>query len=227
MDRLGIFYTDNTVPHIIDYSLKTLVSSQEKVDIVTCSWTPIPDNPFPNIISYGRVRNYLNIVVQILQLLYRSRPKLYKYVSFLEHDVLYPPAYFDFPEFDTGSLINDNYLGLHPRGFSYRLKEGFDLEPPLHQTTMIFSEAVAHFEKKILESISKGMLCIEPNARRQIWSCQHCPIHINHGANFTTHYLHYSIPCFPTDSYWGSAKDISDATLVKTLEDREKIQHEQ
>ena len=47
MDRLGIFYTDNTVPHIIDYSLKTLVSSQEKVDIVTCSWTPIPDNPFP------------------------------------------------------------------------------------------------------------------------------------------------------------------------------------
>ena len=62
--------------------------------------------------------HHLNIIIQILQLLYRARNTgTYRYVSMVEHDVLSPGGYFDFPDFASGVLYNTHFKGLCREGF--------------------------------------------------------------------------------------------------------------
>ena len=101
MQKLGLYYSNNNIPKIIDYTLGNLRICSDLVDIKTCVWQHIDNNPFPELLAMTKSRNHLNIIVQILQLLYSVPKDQYKYVLFLEHDVLYPKYYFEFPDFDA------------------------------------------------------------------------------------------------------------------------------
>jgi hypothetical protein len=201
--KLGIFYSNNNVPVVVKESLLSLEKFKDIADILTCIWSPIPGNPFYEVTAMTKSSNHLNIVIQILQLLYTAREtNKYKYVSFLEHDVLYPEGYFDFPEFSGAVMTNMNYKGICDRGWQ---KRNADHEP-LHQMTMVFSEAIVHFENLLKEAIRLGGILVEPDIKRLKWTCVNPAVHINHGKHFTSHFSIYSKNTEPTDSYWGDAK---------------------
>lgn len=202
VDRLGIFYSNNNVDNVVYESLMTLTKFQDKADILTCVWKPIPGNPFFETIAMTKSSNHLNIVIQILQLLYAARESgKYKYVSFLEHDVLYPEGYFDFPDFTSGVMTNMNYKGICADGFQHKTAQ----HEPLHQMTMIFSEAIEHFETMLKEAIKNGGILVEPQSNRSQWICANPAVHVNHGKHFTSHFSIYSKTTTPADAYWGQA----------------------
>lgn len=204
IDRLGIFYTNNNVDSVVYQSVMELQKFKGIADILTCVWKPIPNNPFYEVGAMTKSSSHLNIIIQILQLLYAAKASgNYKYVSFLEHDVLYPEGYFDFPDFETGVLTNMNYKGICSRGFQKRNAA----HEPLHQMTMVFSEAIAHFENMLKEAIAKGGVLLEPDGNRHQWNCKNPAVHVNHGKHFTSHFSIYSNIGESSDSYWGNAQD--------------------
>lgn len=96
LNKLGIWYTNNDNPK----TEKTILASLDNLrfisgmDIITSVWHPIKRNKFPELVSPYRSSSHLNQLLQILQCLYFAREiKEYEYVSFLEHDVLYPSDY--------------------------------------------------------------------------------------------------------------------------------------
>jgi len=203
-EKLGIFYTNNNVDRVVSQSLKSL-EKFENVDILTCVWKPIINNKFYETQALTKSSNHLNIIIQILQLLYVAKQTgSYKYVSFLEHDVLYPDGYFDYPDFDNGVNTNMNYMGICDRGFQ---KKTADHEP-LHQMTMVFNQAVDHFENSFKEAIRNGSVLLEPGNNRQKWVCRNPAIHVNHGKHFTSHYTIYSRETYSLDPYWGESSEL-------------------
>lgn len=203
INKLGIFYTNNNVPKVVSESLHTLEKFRDVADIMTCVWNPIPGNPFYEVGAMTKSSSHLNIIIQILQLLYTAREtNKYNYVSFLEHDVLYPDGYFDFPEFSNAVMTNMNYKGISANGWQ---KRNADHEP-LHQMTMVFSEAINHFEKLLHQAIRLGGVLVEPNIKRLQWKCVNPAVHINHGKHFTSHFSIYSKETHETDPYWGDSK---------------------
>jgi hypothetical protein len=203
IDRLGIFYTNNNVPIVVKESLMTLEKFKDVADIMTCVWSSIPGNPFYEVGAMTKSSSHLNIVIQILQLLYTAREtNKYKYVSFLEHDVLYPEGYFDFPDFSEAVMTNMNYKGICAEGWQIKTAN----HEPLHQMTMVFSEAIVHFEKLLHEAIRLGGILVEPNIKRLQWNCVNAAVHINHGKHFTSHFSIYSKQTHDVDAYWGDAK---------------------
>lgn len=204
ISKLGIFYTNNNVPKVVKESLHSLEKFKNVADILTCVWSPIPGNPFYEVGAMTKSSTHLNIIIQILQLLYTAREtNKYKYVSFLEHDVLYPEGYFDFPEFSEGVLTNMNYKGLCEGGWQRRTAD----HEPLHQMTMVFSQAISHFENLLHEAIRVGGVLVEPNIKRLQWKCINPAVHINHGKHFTSHFSIYSKDTHPIDSYWGDGAE--------------------
>lgn len=204
-NKLGIYYTNNNVDKTVQAAALNLQRFSGIADILTCVWKPIPDNPFYEVQAMTKSSSHLNIVIQILQLLYIARSSgNYKYVSFLEHDVMYPDGYFDFPDFDSGIMTNMNYIGICEQGFQMRTAN----HEPLHQMTMIFHEAIAHFEELLKEAIEKGGVLVEPDPGRKQWMCKNPAIHVNHGKHFTSHFSIYSKTTSPSNPYWGSAEDL-------------------
>lgn len=211
-ERIGIFYSNNVNPVInpsIDASLQSIHrAAKDKADIYTCMWRPQPNNPFVEYIAWTNTSSHLNQLLQVMQLLYSARKvnPNYKYVSFLEHDVLYAEGYFDYPEFNNGEIYtNMNYMGMNKNGYQPLVQR----DEPFHQMTMRFDDAIKHCER-ILENaliLNSGM--IEPqNMRRKQWNAVHPSIHINHGHHFTSHYIVYSrTNLFYNDSYWGEHND--------------------
>jgi hypothetical protein len=209
-DKLGIFYSNNVNPQInnaIVASLKSIEKAADgKADILTCMWRHEPANPFPEYISWTHTFSHLNQLLQVMQLLYVARDITdYKYVSFLEHDVLYPEGYFDYPNVSEGEVItNMNYMGI--------CKDGFQGVPtkhePFHQMTMRFDEAIAHCESILANALINNSGLIEPqigNIIRTKWECANPSVHINHGHHFTSHYSIYSsTDLSKTDPYWGN-----------------------
>ena len=111
VDRLGIFYSNNNNKEIwpaIEKSLNTIqIAAEGKADIVTCVWQNMENNPFHQIISWYQSQSHLNQLLQIMQCLYSAREMAdYKYVSFLEHDVMYPEGYFDYPDVESGHVLS-------------------------------------------------------------------------------------------------------------------------
>ena len=150
LNKLGIFYTHShnlkKTQNTIDLSLSCIKkSSNLQADILTSVWNKIKNNPFPEYVSWTKQLSHLNQCLQILHLLYASKDiQDYEYVCFLEHDVLYPEQYFNFPEFERGKyLTNMNYMGLKKEGFQ-KLKQK---DKPLHQIVMHYKDAVCHFEE--------------------------------------------------------------------------------
>lgn len=208
--RLGIWYSNNNVDKTVRASVLNLERFSEVADILTCVWRPISGNPFYQAIAMTQSSNHLNIIIQILQLLYTARQVgNYEYVSFLEHDVLYPDGYFDFPDFDQGVITNMNYIGICENGFQTKNAN----HEPLHQMTMRFNDAIDHFENLIKEAIKLGGVLVEPDILRKQWNCKNPSVHINHGKHFTSHFSIYSKETTNNNSYWGDAKTLIEKVL--------------
>lgn len=207
-NKLGIFYSNNNTPSIypaIQASLKSIQKAAEgKADILTCMWQHEPQNPFPEFIAWTRTSSHLNQLLQVMQLLYQAKEiSKYDYVSFLEHDVLYPEGYFDFPDFEEGIVMtNMNYMGINADGFQLLGQR----DEPFHQMTMRFDEAIQHCESILSNALIRNSGLIEPqNIIRKQWECINPAIHINHGKHFTSHYNVYRKDSIYTEhSYWGS-----------------------
>lgn len=208
-DKLGIFYSNNNNPKIYPAIVSSLISiekaAKDKVDILTCMWKHEPKNPFPEYIAWTQISSHLNQLLQIMQLLYTARElNPYKYVSFLEHDVLYGEGYFDYPEIREHEIYtNMNYMGMNKQGFQALSQR----DEPFHQMTMRFDEAIAHCEKILPNALVTNSGLIEPQPSqiiRKKWNAPNPSVHINHGSHFTSHYNVYSKTNIkPSHPYWG------------------------
>lgn len=207
LNKLGIFYTNNNIPNIVEYCVRDLLKFNDKADILVCSWEKIKDNPFPEIMAMTKSSNHLNIILQILQLLYTAKQfKNYEYVAFLEHDVLYPIDYFDIDNIDGSCIVNMNYIGLSQKGFQQKNQE----DQPLHQMVMKFDFAIEYFNKKIKDAILYGSVILEPE-HRNIRYTKDPSIHINHKQHFTSHYIIYSnTNTYTNDNYWGFYQNLTE-----------------
>jgi hypothetical protein len=206
-DRLGIFYSNNNTPAIYPAIRASLASikkaAEDKADIYTCMWNREPENPFVEYIAWTQQSSHLNQLLQVMQLLYNAKQvNNYTYVSFLEHDVLYPEGYFDYPEFPEGEIhTNMNYIGINREGFQPRGQD----DEPFHQMTMRVTDAIKHCEKALVNALVTNNGLIEPqDMTRKQWHSEHSAIHINHGRHFTSHYnIYRKTGLFKDDVYWG------------------------
>lgn len=210
-NKLGIFYSNNNTPSIysaIHASLKSIQKAAEgKADILTCMWQHDSQNPFPEFLAWTHTSSHLNQLLQVMQLLYQAKEiGKYDYVSFLEHDVLYPEGYFDFPNFEEGCVMtNMNYMGINSDGFQPLGQR----DEPFHQMTMRFEEALKHCESILANALTRNSGCIEPqNITRKQWECINPSIHVNHGKHFTSHFNVYTKNVFKEHIYWGKHEDV-------------------
>jgi hypothetical protein len=210
--RLGIFYSNNNEDRINPCILKSLQCIQKaadgRADIITNLWNSLGDkNPFLETISWTKTSSHLNQTLQILQCLYMGRATGdYKYVSFLEHDVLYPEGYFDYDDFDNECISNSNYIGLCKSGFQPQNAN----HQPLSQITMKMDFAIKHFESILPNAILLNSGLVEPHVKINFWKCKNPSIHVNHGRHFTSHYVIYSKDTISEDLYWGHYSKYSD-----------------
>lgn len=207
-DRLGIFYADNNDERVRSTVIRSLEqikkSSHNKADILTNLWQHEPNNPFFEFISWTKTRSHLNQVLQILELLFFAKQiHDYKYVSFLESDVLYPEGYFDYPEFKEDVICNMNYVGLCKSGFQERKQH----DKPQSQLTMQFDKAIEHFMSILPNALVNNAGLVEPQNQIGTWECKNTSLHVNHGRHFTSHYSIYSTTKkYEEDKYWGNYK---------------------
>lgn len=207
VNRLGIFYSNNNKREIwpaIEKSLDTIkIASEDKADIVTCMWNPMETNPFHQLQSWYTSQSHLNQLLQIMQCLYSAKEMAkYEYVSFLEHDVMYPKGYFDFEEFEEGKVLtNMNYGGINREGWQHRGQD----DEPFHQMTMRFDDAIKHCEAILPNALRTNSGMIETQTMKRIqWKCENQAIHINHGTHFTSHNSIYKkTDTYLTHPYWG------------------------
>ena len=204
-DRLGIWYSNDQRNHPATIkSLETIkIAAENRADIVTCVWNRIQNNPFYEIISWNRSSSHLNQLLQILQCIYTAKTMgEYRYVSFLEHDVMYAEGYFDYPEFDRGEVwTNMNYGGINREGWQWRGQD----DEPMHQMTMRIEDALEHFHWILGNALvtNSGMIETQTMQRKQ-WSAANESIHINHGSHFTSHFSIYRKEnTYAKHSYWG------------------------
>ena len=216
--RLGIFYSNNNNHSIWNAIYKSLDSiktaSNDKADIITCLWEEMPLNPFYNVPSWYRSQSHLNQILQIMQCLYLAKDMgVYEYVSFLEHDVLYPKGYFDFPDFEGGMLTNMNYGGINKDGWQKRTQN----DEPFHQVTMRFDDAIKHCESILPNALKTNSGCIEPQELKRIqWQCENEAIHINHGVHFTSHNSIYNrFITYKTHPYWGEHSNFNELFKIE------------
>lgn len=208
MERVGIFYSNNNNSKIypaIRASLESIrIASEGKADIYTCMWQHEPSNPFMEYLAWTKTSSHLNQLLQIMQLLYSAQQvNDYKYVSFLEHDVLYPKGYFDYPEFENGEVYtNMNYIGINKEGFQPLGQR----DEPFHQMTMRMDDAIKHCESILPNALITNSGLIETQLlKRKQWNCENSSVHINHGYHFTSHYNVYrKTGISTTNSYWGN-----------------------
>jgi hypothetical protein len=205
--KLGIFYSNNNNHKIwpaIYKSLDTIVEASEGVaDILVCTWEHMPNVPFQQLNSWYKSQSHLNQLLQIMQCLYSAKTMgEYDYVSFLEHDVMYPKGYFNYPDFDHGDILtNMNYGGVCVDGWQKRGQN----DEPFHQMTMRFEDAIQHCLNILPNALVTNSGLIESQTfNRKQWHCENEAIHINHGVHFTSHNSIYRKDNLSlTHNYWG------------------------
>lgn len=208
--KAAIFYTDNTNPHITKFVLNTINKNTKDIKVITCSNTLIEDNPFENLIYDNPVRCHENILQKILMCLNHLKESgKYKYISFLEHDVLYPEGYFNYPEFKN-VICNMNYIGVCENGFQEKLPA----QLPLHQMTMTLDFAIKNFEEKMEITKKQGWAFIEPESVER-YKTINSAVHINHGKHFTSHFQCYKKETTTEDQYWGNYNKIWKECILK------------
>ena len=206
--KLGIFYSNNNNHSIwpaIYKSLDTIKDASEGVaDILVCTWEPMSNIPFYQINSWYKSQSHLNQLLQIMQCLYTAKTMgQYDYVSFLEHDVMYPKGYFDYPDFAKGWVMtNMNYGGVCKDGWQKRNQN----DEPFHQMTMRLDDAIAHCLEILPNALvtNSGMIETQKLSRAQ-WMSENETVHINHGVHFTSHNSIYDKNNLTeTHPYWGN-----------------------
>jgi hypothetical protein len=204
-NRLGIWYSNDVKQHPATIkSLETIqIAARGVADIITCVWNPVKDNPFHEVYSWNKSSSHLNQLLQILQCIYVAKTmNEYKYVSFLEHDVMYGEGYFDYSEFDRGEVwTNTNYGGINKDGWQQKKQ----LDEPMHQMTMRVEDAVEHFHDILGNALitNNGLIETQKLIRKQ-WTAPNQSIHINHGSHFTSHFTIYDTTnTFTEHPYWG------------------------
>lgn len=204
-NRLGVWYSNDTNTHpAIKKSLESIQTAAKDVaDIITCPWVPIHGNPFHEVYGWNRTSSHLTQLLQILQCIYVAKSiGDYKYISFLEHDVMYGEGYFSYPEFDRGEVwTNMNYGGINSTGWQRRGQH----DEPMHQMTLRMEDAVEHFHAILGNALVTNNGNIEPQLlTRKQWESPAESIHINHGSHFTSHYTIYQKHnTYKTHPYWG------------------------
>jgi hypothetical protein len=206
--KLGIFYSNNNNHSIwpaIYKSLDTIKEASEGVaDIMVCTWENMPNVPFQQVRSWYTSQSHLNQLLQIMQCIYTAKTMgQYDYVSFLEHDVMYPKGYFDFPDFASGQVLtNMNYGGVCKNGWQKRKQN----DEPFHQMTMRLDDAIAHCLEILPNALVTNSGMIETQKLNRIqWECQNQPVHINHGVHFTSHNSIYDKENLTEiHPYWGN-----------------------
>lgn len=204
-DRLGIFYSNNNDEKIKPCILASLRSiekaAKNKADIVTNMWTSYSENPFYETIAWTRTSSHLNQILQVLQCLYTAQKMFpYKYVSFLEHDVLYAEGYFDYQDFEDDVICNMNYIGMNNSGFQSLNQR----DKPTSQLTMKFDYAIQHFSNLVPNALIRNAGFLEPLSYIKEWNSKYSNIHVNHGRHFTSHFNCYSkTNIIQYNDYWG------------------------
>lgn len=204
--KLGIFYTNNKINKtIINNSLKSIEkAAKDKAEIIYCGWEDVPEFNFAKIICDNKQWGHFNICYQILKALYKGKKCLFEDVYFLEHDVLYPPDYFDCGKVAKVDC-NMNYIGMNQFGYQPLNQR----DQPLHQLSMDFNFALNHFEKTILSFIEGTGFNIEPpchpeyvNRNTSIPS-----VHMNQSVVTTSHFNVYGKADKVSIDYWGDFRD--------------------
>lgn len=208
-NRLGIWYSNDQKGHpSVIKSLETIQKAAgNRADIVTCVWNGIQNNPFHQIYSWNKSSSHLNQLLQILQCIYTAQTMgEYKYVSFLEHDVMYGEGYFDYPEFERGAVwTNTNFGGINREGWQHKGQN----DEPMHQMTMRIEDALEHFHHILGNALvtNSGMIETQTLERKQ-WEAPNQSIHINHGSHFTSHFSIYKThDTYKEHPYWGNHSD--------------------
>ena len=212
-DRIGIFYTNNKINQaVLNKSLETIFKAKEystKTEIIICSQSSCHQSYFLEIDSLFKSNHHANIATQVLQALNAVKNyNNFKYVSFLEHDVLYPQDYFNYADFDVDCVCNDNYIGLNRHGFQQKTQN----DQPLHQMTMKYSYAVSFFEKLVLTYLKGDFELLEPSIKHR-HNNPTPSVHVNHGRHLTSHFNIYSKTTSAEDAYWGNAEQYSNLFL--------------
>lgn len=176
---LGVWYSNNAAPpKVLKASLDSIKRaadlSRADVSVVTCPWESVPGNPFAEVLAkYKNGPGHLNIVRQQKQCIQEQwdaadlvawePPDV---VCFLEHDVLYPPDYFDrvaraFRENPAAPVVSNlDYEGLNATGW-LQVK---DRHEPLHQLSMRYDVAVANLDRCEKEAVATGSCLLEPSS---------------------------------------------------------------
>ena len=202
--RLGIFYTNNKIKEeILDSSLASIQKSVEasnNAEVIVCPQISDRQKYFFEIDSIFKNNHHPNIVSQILQCLsVLNNYNNFKYVSFLEHDVLYPEDYFAFEDFDESYVCNQNYIGISKMGF----QKSNSAALPLHQMTMKADFAKSYFEKLLIKYLYGQFETLEPAGNIKNIFNKNPSMHVNHGKNFTSHFQTYKKEYADKNQYWG------------------------
>jgi hypothetical protein len=196
---LGVWYSNNAAPvPLLQKSLATIKRSVDEtmfhdVEVVTCSWQSIPGNPFSGGTHKPSVQGHAAIIEQIRRCLLPGwingavydDPYEWEYLVFLEHDVLYPPNYFDrignAARNEPPVVSNLDYEGLNATGW-LKVKERHE---PMHQLAMRRDVALANLDRAQEDCRRQGWALLEPQGDRNDWA--RIPpvglmpsIHVNH-----------------------------------------------
>jgi hypothetical protein len=217
MKILGCWYSNNEISsQIIQSSLQSIKKasdSYKNVNIVTCNWSHVENNPFEEHITLCKMAIHLGIILQINRIFYEEEKKgnSYDAVCLLEHDVLYPEDYFnrvkDGFKSNPLTVINLDYIGMNQTGWLDVIQR----HEPMHQFSFQYQTAIKHFDSLIKEAVMNGNVCLE-NSKLNLsvvkipFKGEKPSCHINHSRNFTSHFN-----CYAKNSngkvnhqYWGN-----------------------
>lgn len=229
VDLVGVWYSNNAAPHsLLKRSLasvqKAAQSSRHRVRVGTSTWGHFAGNPFPEaVLPAPRAGSHAAICRQIrLALAAAGGVGAAAGVVFLEHDVLYPPDYFDrvgdalarHPH-ATGTS-NRDYIGLNPTGW-LPVRERHE---PLHQLALRPDVFLANLDRAEADCREQGWCYLEPADKSGLVALDPperklAPpmpaVHVNHAARFTSHgevvYEAYSGGRVE-HPYWGRAEAV-------------------
>lgn len=198
LKMLGVWYSNNSAPapllkHSLDSIARARSLTRESVDVSTCVWEPIPGNPFPEVIAeYKQGPGHLNIIRQIRQAIGDQKPDI---VCMLEHDVLYPPDYFERVALafrrNPGCPVVSNldYEGLNATGF-LAVKERHE---PFFALSIRREALIPNLVRAEDECYAQGWCLLEPQSDRSDWARIQPngampSIHVNHeGGRVSSH----------------------------------------
>jgi hypothetical protein len=223
MKLLGCWYSNNEInPKIMRSSLASISRAQQRsketdVNVRTCTWEDIAENPFKGFKTHFKLSSHFGIAIQILRTIYEEERagNTYNAVIFLEHDVLYPEDYFDRvgrvfeanPE--AYGVSNLDYIGMNHTGWV----KVHTRHEPMHQLSLRHDFAKYHFECVLKKCIIDGAEMLEPNDKSmfiQIPFVGEKPsCHLNHSRHFTTHFTIYDKDSngLTVHPYWGDYKN--------------------